>query len=165
MELHEFIKEQLGIQDDKPGEALEILADKKEELKNAIEQIDLLRTQIRKKDFPMIWEKQIKNDFPEYEITGNWREPQDDLTNVGLKLSIEGRTVSVLIEFDEDEHSYYYGIVDNEKKYSKIQKKLSRLYGEMESNDMWYVYSSYCNEKEVYSQFKTFVEELIEKTQ
>jgi hypothetical protein len=66
MKLQKFIEEKLGIQESKPDEALEILAGKKEELKEAIKQIELLEPQIIKqimKDHCIEWEERLKKDF------------------------------------------------------------------------------------------------------
>jgi hypothetical protein len=166
MELQKFIKEQLKIQENNPVEALEILDAKKEEMENAIEQIKLLESQTRRDCLPK-WEEQIKEDFSKYkyEIVGNWRQHSDN-PNVGLKLSIEGHEISILIEQDD---AIFYGIsrqyVNSNRKPAKIRKKLEQLFDRMEIekdlDNSWYIYE-YSSYQDVYGCFKTLVEEVIE---
>jgi hypothetical protein len=165
MELQKVIKEQLGIKDNNPDEALEILENKKKELENAIVQIDSLKEKIKMNCFP-IWEGRLKNDFPEYTITGNWREPQGDEPKVGLKLSFKKRKVSALIVCDGNE--FYYEIMDDETIDPKIKDKLTQLFKEemnVGEDSKCYMYLYVTSIKEIYPQFKAFVEEFIEKTQ
>jgi hypothetical protein len=166
MELQKFIKQKLGIQEDsEPDKALEILAEKKEELENAIMQIGLLETQIRKNCFQK-WEKWLKKDFPNYEIVSTWNNPKEYYPQVGLKLSIKGKETIAAIECENND--CYYGCfphkATNTTKHPKIQNELEKLYPDVdwESNDSWYIYK-HTSLQDVYGCLKTLIEEIIEK--
>jgi putative component of toxin-antitoxin plasmid stabilization module len=164
MKLQETIKKELGIQENNPGEALEILAAKKEEMENDIEQIKLLKFQIIKKSYFLKWKEQLKKDFRKYEMEEQLST--DEYPKIGLKFPVREGKISVLIEKDEEDR-IYYGIQGDKKQ--KISRKLQKLITDRKDQGAreakhWHIreYSSY---QDVYGCFKTLVEEIIEKTQ
>jgi hypothetical protein len=167
MELQKFIKKELGIQENNPGEALEILETKREALKNAMEQIELLKSQIRINFFPE-WAEQIKRDFPDYEVSENWKQDTDGYPSVAIDFAFKGGKIACLIEIANDETGEcYYGIKGDQNQ--KIPRNLLKLITDRKnkgaSDDStasgWYIYE-YSSYQDVYGCFKTLVEEVIE---
>lgn len=106
MQLQEYIKKELGLNGIEPENALKIVVDKKEDMQNALNQLTELEKKIYVEHFPK-WEKQLKADFPNYKIVGNWNKP-DSCINLGVKVNFIDTNYSLLIEYNYNR--IYYGI-------------------------------------------------------
>ena len=121
MELQEFIKKELNLIGIETEKSIDIVLSKKQEMINAINQLDQLRKQIIAQHFQE-WGKLLKTDFPNHEIVRNWNNP-DTHINVGVKFNFEGNPFSTSIEYWYKGNIIYYGI----GKHHATQEKNSAL--------------------------------------
>jgi hypothetical protein len=159
MELQEFIKQELKIQENKPDDALETLAIKKEELKNAIEQIELLEEQMRKNCF-LKWKEQLKKDFPKAKLID-----EDDCA--GLEIALLGTTIRASLEFYHKEKQWRCIVWNTKDKAipASIITKVEHLLKDYDKNyPAWHgCFFDPTEVKKCYSLLKKVIEALIKK--
>ncbi len=114
MKLHDFLKEQLNLQDDNPYEAIEILSQKESELNNAMAQIQLLKVDYRRKivvEKFKEWKEELKLDFRDLRIVEDDHTTRNELINFGVVITVEEKKFSVLMECDiREKINLYFGI-------------------------------------------------------
>lgn len=114
MNLQEFIKKELGLLDNKPKEAKEILSEKENELNNALNQVQQLKAKFQKQivvDHFEKWKELLWSDYPSFEIVGDNFKIDKSCINVGVKFSIENKMFVALIECnDYKKPNIYFGI-------------------------------------------------------
>ncbi len=114
MRLQEFLKEQLNLEDKNSDEAIKILDHKKEDLENAIAQIELLKFDYRKKnviDRFNDWKQQIIADFPNLKIVEDDPSMRQNVINLGVIIAVDGKEFSALVECIIGEPlNIYFGI-------------------------------------------------------
>lgn len=114
MKLHDFLKEQLNLQDDNPYEAIEILSQKENELNNAMAQIQLLKVDYRRKivfEKFKEWKEQLKLDFRDLRIVEDDHTTRNELINFGVVITVEEKKFSILMECDiREKINLYFGI-------------------------------------------------------
>jgi hypothetical protein len=147
MKLQDFIKKELGIQDENLEEAIEILSEKETELNNAIIQIQQLKSKYKRKNVENNF-KQIKQllqiDFPNLEIVGDEFKINNNFINVGVKLVLENIEFVAIIECDVSQNnSIYFGIgkhfVSDEKfEVSQSLKKILNHNKLSKPENFWY---------------------------
>jgi len=147
IKLQKFIKEELGLQDDKPEIATEILNDKEEELDNAINQIKLLKRLYQKKIIENQfdeWKILLESDFPDLDIVGEKFDDDEDYITIGVNLSIKKKKITALIEYefsDEPCLACGFGIHYADEKMKVIPPMLRSIlkqYTLEDPNDYWY---------------------------
>jgi len=162
MELQEFLKKELklGLQVKDADKDIKTLLAKKEELQNAIGQIDFLEKEV-KLTCLQAWEEQLKKEFSDYKIDGNLSHP-DNYPQVGLKFSIDGKDFSVLIEYEGSD--IYYGIhYPSTTPSDELVKKLDELNIPFNrKSNWWYGYNSTSFENG-YNDLKNLINEIIGK--
>lgn len=147
MKLQEFIKKELGIQDNNLGEAIEILSDKEIELNNALTQIQQLKSNYKRQlvvNHFIEFEKLLQVDFPNLEIAGDKFKINNNFINVGVKITIESKDFVAIIECNNcDKPNIYFGIgrhfVSSEK--FETSDSLQRILNDnklSEPEDFWY---------------------------
>lgn len=167
IKLQKFIKQELGLQDDKPELATEILNDKEEELENAINQIKLLKSkyqrQIIENQFEE-WKLLLESDFPELDIV--CRKYDDEYIIIGVNLLIKKKKITALIECELSEEYAMccgFGIHEADDKLKNIPAILKRIieqYKLEDSNDYWYGAKDTSIENS-YMVLKTLIKEFI----
>lgn len=172
MRLQEFIKKELGLNDDQPEEALEVLSEKETELENAISQIQQLKSNYQRQiltDHFMQWEKLLKLDFPNFKIVGDKFIQNKSIINVGLKFAIEKKEFTALIECNNwDGSTIYFGVG---RHFSSIEKHeipelLKSILNENELSDpeeFWYGWK-FTSLENAYIELKSLINQLISKT-
>lgn len=114
MRLQEFLKEQLNLIDDNPSEAIDILSQKESELSDAIAQIQLLKSNYRKKivlEKFKEWKRFLNLDFPSLIIVEDDCTKRDNIINLGVLFKVNGKEFSALIECIISEPiNIYFGI-------------------------------------------------------
>ena len=151
MKLQEFIKSELGISDENPENAIEILAEKETELNNAITQIQLLKSlyqkQIVEKQFSEL-EKRLQVEFPNHEVKRDFFIEKPNIINIGVKFKINTKEYVAILEGDHTNHPfYYYGIGRHFSSHQKhdVCEELSRILQRNElikPEDFWYGWKS-----------------------
>ncbi|MFZ4414299.1 MAG: PD-(D/E)XK nuclease family protein [Bacteroidales bacterium] len=170
MELQNFIKEKLGINEyDKPEDATKILSEKEEELNNAISQIQQLKSKFQKQiveNHFVEWEKLLEVDFPYLKIVGDRFTFDRNVINIGIKLSIENKEFVAIIECNNcDKLNIYFGIgrkfLNNEKfETSETLQKILTHNELSEPEDLWYGWK-YTSLENAYSEFKILINQII----
>lgn len=161
MELQEFIRKELGLNDLEPEEALKQVVAKEKEMQNALNQLEELQEKIKIEHF-LKWEDLLKADFPQYEIIGNWTNPDVEEVNIGLKINFGENLFSLLIEYN---YTYiYYGIGIHGatlKKNRKLNFKeiISQLGLSSDKNEEWW----YCWDDTTFPDAYMRLKNLIEK--
>lgn len=165
MKLQEFIKKELGIQDEKPEEATKILSEKEAELNNAISQIQLLKIKYQKdiaKEHFTQWEKLLQQDFPCYNIVEDKFKHSDNIINLGVKISFENKEIVVIIECNDcDKLNFYFGISSKfvNNKFSETSEGLKKILNEnmlIDPDNHWYGWK-YTSLKNAYSDLKKLI--------
>ena len=91
MELQKFIKKELGLQDDNPKKAMEILLEKEMELNETITQIQQLKNKYQRQiivsQFDK-WGEQLKEDFASYNTVGDKFNINQSSINIGIKFNM-----------------------------------------------------------------------------
>ncbi len=166
IKLQKFIKQELGLQDDKPEEATEILNDKEEELDNTINQIRLLKSEYHKQiivnKFKQ-WKKLLESDFPSLKIVGDESINAEDYIIIGVNLLIKKKKITALIEYDVSDESICYGLgvhhADERIKVNpSILKSIIEQYELEDQNEYWYGWKETSLENS-YSLLKTLIKE------
>jgi hypothetical protein len=139
MELQKFIKEKLGLQDDKPENAIVILSEKEKELNNVICQIQQLKKVNIKNYFEKL-EKSLQANFPNLKIVSNKFKLDKYIINVGVEFSVENQNFVAIIEGNNrySKPYIYFGVrsqVGRETPPEKLQKILDG--NELKSEDPW----------------------------
>lgn len=171
MELQNFIKKELGLQDDKPEEAKEILSEKEIELNNALNQIQLLKNKYQKQivvhQFER-WEKSLQTDFPALVIVGDKFTRNENIINLGVKFSFENKNFVAIIECNNYvNQNVYFGIgrhFVSETKH-EIPNELQSILNDNElvkPVDFWYGWK-YTSFRDAYSELKVFIDKYILK--
>jgi hypothetical protein len=168
MKLQEFIKKQLGISDNNPDEAIEILNEKEIELNNAVSQIQLLKHKYNKKIILSCfeeWEEKLKKDFSRVVVSDKFKEKQE-VINVGVKFSIENKEFTAIIECNDcNKPNIYLGIgrhFSSQHKYETPQILQSFLNDRNLTmpEDYWYGWK-YTSLTDGYRMLKEIIEEII----
>ncbi|SIS80166.1 PD-(D/E)XK nuclease superfamily protein [Kaistella chaponensis] len=124
MRLQEFLKEQLNLEGKNSDEAIKILNHKKEDLENAIAQIELLKFDYRKKnvvDRFNDWKQQIIADFPNLKIVEDDPSARNNVINLGVIMEVDGKEFSALVECIIGEPlNIYFGISPTYTNHGRI---------------------------------------------
>lgn len=114
MKLQEFIKQELGIEDNNLEESIETLTEKEDELNNVLNQIQQLKSKYKKeiiKNHFTKWKNLLQLDFPNQEIVGDSFTIDQNIVNIGVRFSIENRKFVAIIECNNcDKPNLYFGI-------------------------------------------------------
>jgi len=169
MKLQEFIKKELGISDNNPEEAIEILTEKEIELNNAVSQIQLLKHKYNKhlvlSRFEE-WEEKLKKDFSRILVSDKFQE-KEEVINVGVKFSIENKEFTAIIECNDcNKPNIYLGIgrhFSSQLKYETPQILQNFLNDRnlIKPEDYWYGWK-YTSLTDGYRMLKEIIEEIIE---
>ena len=161
MELQEFIKKELGLNGIEPEKALKIILTKKEEMQNAINQLNDLEKKINVEHFSK-WENRLVTDFPNHKIVGNWNRP-DYCINIGVKIDYRDIMYSLIIEYNNSNNRIYYGIGIH---YATTEKNSALNFEEIISDlqlhspeEWWYAWDSTSFPK-AYRRLKTLIEKI-----
>ena len=169
MKLQEFIKKELGLQDDKPEEAIDILSVKETELNNAISQIQQLKSsynrQIVESHFAQ-WEILLKVEFPNLKIVGDKFKLENSIINIGMIFSFENKKFVAILECDDcNKPNIYYGVglqfVSTEK--HEIPQTLQNIldkYNLTDPEDFWYGWN-YTSLENAFIDLKKLINEII----
>lgn len=159
MHLQEFIKKELGLNGMEPENALKIILDKKEDMQNALNQLTELEKKIHVEHFPM-WEKQLKANFPNLTIVGNWNKP-DSCINIGVKMNSIYASYSLLIEYNYNR--IYFGIG---KHYATPEKNYTLNFDEvindlkLQGPEEWWYAWEYTTFSDAYFNLKFLIEKI-----
>lgn len=147
MKLQDFIKTELGLEDNNYDKAIEILSEKENELNNAIDQIQLLKNDYQRKKVLAYfedWKELLKKEYPNLIIAGDNFKLKENIINLGIKFSIENQDYVALIECNEcSKPNIYIGIgrhFSSKTKY-KIPNSLKEVLEKndlKDSDDYWY---------------------------
>lgn len=169
MELQKFIKEKLGLQDDKPEEATEILSEKETELNNAINQIQQLKSKYQKQivvNHFEGWKQSLKDEFSDLTVVGDSFELDKNCINIGVKFSFENQNFTALIECNNwNKPNIFYGVG---RRFASLTKHytpetLQRVLNGNEllnPEDYWYGWK-YTSLENGYVKLKTLIDEII----
>lgn len=173
MKLQEFIKQELGLQDDKPEEATEILSEKEIELNNAISQIQQLKSKYQKRvvvNHFEKWEQLLQTDFPTFEIVGDKFRLDKNCINVGVQFPIENQNFVAIIECNEyNKPNIYVGIGRHfvSKKKSETPEVLQKILIDEELlkiDGFWYGWK-YTSLENAYMRLKNLIYAIEEEIQ
>ncbi|MDR1090731.1 MAG: PD-(D/E)XK nuclease family protein [Prevotella sp.] len=177
-ELQEYIKEQLGIDNGKPEEGLEILSGKKDELMKVLNQFDLLATKIRLSYFPE-WKKKLEKDVENYKdkiphIINIIYEGTDNINNsssLALEFRLGNVEFSVVLWCYNQRFHYgincWYGSCDTKRTEDEaFVRDILKEFGLNCSDSAWYGYQ-YLNDDhysvdDVYPKYMELVNKTIE---
>lgn len=171
MKLQEFIKNELGLEDDKPEEAVESLSEKESELNNAITQIQQLKSKYQKQivlSHFKKWEKSLQTDFPSFKIVGDKFELDKNCINVGVEFCINNQSFVAIIECNDcNNPNIYYGIGRHFVSAYKYETPeiLQNILGDnklLGSEDFWYGWR-WSTLGDVYMSLKRLIEEIENK--
>ncbi|MDR0940986.1 MAG: PD-(D/E)XK nuclease family protein [Bacteroidales bacterium] len=148
MELQTFIKEKLELSDDNPKEAIKILTEKKNELNQAITQVEQLLSIYKKqliRSFFEEWKQQLQRDFRKFKLdfVGDTFNLNSNVINIGVRFKVNDKYFSALLECNDcDNQNIYFGIgrgFASEKKHD-ISEKLSEIIdkGNLTKPDEWW---------------------------
>jgi hypothetical protein len=159
MELQEFIKKELGLIGTDPDKALKIVLNKKEDMQNALNQLNELEKKINVDHFPK-WKNQLETDFPNHTIVGNWNNPDSNI-NIGIKLNFNDTSYSLMIDYNYNR--IYYGIgkhyatpiKNNNLNFEEIIRDLN-----LHSPDEWWYAWEYTSFPNAYMRLKTLIEKV-----
>jgi len=168
MKLQEFIKKELGLQDDKPEEAIEILFEKETELNNAISQIQQLKSKYQKQNVMNYfenWEKSLQIDFPTLKVVGDKFKLKKGTINVGVIFSLENQNFVAIIECNDcNKPNIYFGVgrhfvSEIKHQTSEILQKILNDNKLKEPEDFWYGWKHTSLER-AYMRLKTLIESI-----
>jgi hypothetical protein len=167
MELQEFIKQELGLQENNLEEAIATLSEKETELNNAINQIQQLKETFQRKKVILYFEQikeSLKNDFPTMEIVGDKFERNKDVINVGVKCSLKNQKFSALIEYnDYKKPNIYYGLGRAYASETKLDELIINLgvldIPDGDKNSWWYSRKD-TSFKNGYTRLKSLIEKV-----
>jgi len=176
MKLQEFIKQELGLQENNPEEAITTLSEKEIELSKAIEQIQQLKEKYQKKIilnyFEQVEEK-LKNDFPKLKFVGDKFKLDKNVINAGVEFSIDNQYFSVLLECnDYSKTNIYYGIgrhFASENLLKDLQKTITKFIASADlfhkkywnfDDDFWYAWH-YTSVDNGYERLKNLLQQLL----
>jgi len=159
MELQEFIENELGLNGIEPDKALKIVLNKKVEMQNAINQLNELEKKINLAHFQK-WENQLKIDFHNPKIVGNWNKP-DSCINIGVKVNNGDNIYSLMIEYNYSR--IYYGIglhyaTTTKNSALKFEEITSDL--QLHSPEEWWYAWDYTSFQDAYRSLKTLIEKI-----
>ena len=146
MKLQEFIKKELGIDDNDLENGIEILSQKERELNNALTQVLELKgkyqIKIVEKSFEN-WKTILSSNYPELEVVGDTFKINKDYINIGVKVSHEKADYAVLIEWRRSTNKIYVGIGRHYSSDLKhlISKELQKILNDQKlekPDDFWY---------------------------
>lgn len=168
MRLQEFLKEKLNLQDKSPEEALIILDHKKEDLDNAIAQIQILKTEYLKQrvvDQFNQWRSLLRIDFPMLKIEGDNFKIKSDIINLGVIIQYDSKKYFVAIECNDfSTERFYYGLSSQftKSELSKIPNEFQILFDNekfKETDDCWYRWRDTSMES-CYHDIKNLIEQI-----
>lgn len=146
MRLQEFIKNELGIQDENLEEAIVILSEKETELNNAMSQIQQLKSKYKRQIVEKYFKKfknSLKEHFPNLEIVEDKFKLDKNFINVGVKFFIDGKELVAIIECNNcDEPRLYFGIgrhFASSEKFA-VSETLQKILNDnelLEPEDLW----------------------------
>ncbi len=105
MELQEYLKNKLKLNELQPEIALKEIISKKEEAQSLMNQFDELENALIQ-DFFISWKHNLELDFPNYKIVGNWTE-SSNILNIGILVKQNEYVFSILIEHNKNGQVYY----------------------------------------------------------
>lgn len=170
MKLQDFVKQQLGLQDELPEKAIDILSEKEVELSKAINQIQLLKEEYKKQIVTINftdWRERLKTDFPDLEIVGDNFKIDKNYINIGIKFSVSNQQYVAIIEWKCNTDKIYYGIgrhFVSDKIYDNIPKILQELldkYNLKKPDDYWYGWE-YTTHYDSYIKLKNLINYIVE---
>lgn len=159
MNLQDYVIEVLGLNGIEPENALKIILDKKVEMQNALNQINELEQKYIIEHFKK-WEMQIKTDFPNFKIVGNWTKP-DTHINLGVQICQKDVKYSLLIEYNHT--NIYYGIgihYASENKYNNLDFNEIISDNNFEIKDSWWYGWNYTSFNNGYTRLKNLIEKI-----
>jgi len=171
MKLQEFIKNELGLEDDKPEDAVESLSEKETELNNAITQVQQLKSKYQKQivlRYFKKWEEFLKTDFPSFKIVGDKFELDKNCINVGVEFCLNNENYVAIIECNDcNNPNIYYGIGRHFVSPSKYETPgiLQEILDEnklIDPEDFWYGWK-WSTLGDVYMNLKRLIEEIENK--
>jgi hypothetical protein len=171
MKLQDFIKNELGLVDDKPLEAVKALTEKETELNNAITQIQQLKSTYHKQivlSYFKNWEKSLQTDFPSFKIVGDKFELDKNIINVGIEFCMNNEIFVAIIECNDcNNPNIYYGIgrhFVSASKYetSGVLKEILDNNKLIDPEDFWYGWR-WSILGDVYMNLKRLIEEIEDK--
>ena len=172
MKLQEFIKKELGLKDDNPLEATEILSEKETELNNAISQIQQLKSKYQKQiveNHFEEWEKSLQADFLNHKIVGDKFKLDKNCINIGVEFSFDNQNFVAVIECNDcNKPNIYFGIGRHfaSKSKHKTPEVLRKILNDSElvkTDNFWYGWK-YTSLENAYMRLKTLIEEIMYQT-
>lgn len=172
MKLQEFIKNELGLQDNNPEEAVEILSEKETELNNAISQIQQLKSKYQKQiveNHFEEWKKSLQTKFPNLKIVGDNFKINKMIINIGVEFFIENQNFVGLIECNDCiKPNIFFGVGRHyvSKTKHKTPEILQKILNErelVEPDDFWYGWK-YTSLENAYMRLTTLVEDILHQT-
>jgi hypothetical protein len=114
MKIHEFLKTELGIQDENFERAIEILNEKQSDLNNLLSQIQQLKSIYERKFIEQNFlnlKKLLALDFPDMEFVGDSFKLNKRIINLGIKFVIDNKIFVAILECEYSERpNFYFGI-------------------------------------------------------
>lgn len=114
MKIHEFLKTELGIQDENFERAIEILNEKQGDLNNLLSQIQQLKSIYEKKFIEnnfLNFKKLLELDFLNMEIVGDSFKLNKRIINLGIKFVIDNKPFVAMLECEYSERpNFYFGV-------------------------------------------------------
>ena len=172
MKLQEFIKNELGLQENNPIEAIDMLSEKEAELSNALNQIQQLKSKYQKQNVVNYfekWEESLKKDYPNLEIVGDKFKLDKNCINIGIKFSNENNFFVALIECNEyTKPNIYVGIGRHYASTIKHEtpEMLKRILTDNElsqTENYWYGWK-YTSLDNAYTRLKSIIQDTVIKT-
>lgn len=165
MNLQEFIKKELGLEENNPAKAIEVLSEKESELNNAITQIQLLKSKYNKQivmEKFKEWKELLKKDFPNLKIVGDQFKVDKAKINLGVVLTIENKSFAVEIEWNDcNKPNIYFGLAVNGKEH-KMPKILDKILDEnkfIRDKDVSFYGRKYSSLENGYLRLKNLIKE------
>lgn len=169
MKLQDFIKKELGIQDENPKEAIDILSEKETELNNVISQIQELKSNYKRQVVENNFEqckKLLSIDFPNLKLVEDKFKLKSNIINVGVKFVIDNKEFVAIVECDNcNETNLYFGISSKFTKEVKFEacETFKKFLNDSELSrpeDFWYGWK-YTSLENAYFDLKNLINQIL----
>lgn len=163
MELQKFIKERLEITNAEPEYSLTKVVEKKEEINNALNQLNQLEHSIKIGHFKK-WEKWLEDKYKGFDIVSDWSEG-NNLNYLGVKIVAGESVFSLIIGYDIQ--SIYYGISNHYATNTKDDRfNFEEIITELNlaTDNNWYGYRITSFEN-AYMRLSTLIDRVVNKEQ
>lgn len=163
MKLQEFIKEELEITNAEPEYSLTKVVEKKEEINNALNQLNQLEHSIKIGHFKK-WEKWLEDKYKGFDIVSDWSEG-NNLNYLGVKIVAGESVFSLIIGYDIQ--SIYYGISNHYATNTKDDRlNFEEIITELNlaTDNNWYGYRITSFEN-AYMRLSTLIDRVVNKEQ